>query len=156
MTVKPFRGRIMRMGYGQAARAYADIGRHASVEAASPHRLIQMLFDGALDRIASARGCMDRGDVAGKGHEIGRAVRIVEGLRMSLDRSRGDALTANLDELYDYIGRRLLQANLGNDDSLLSECTHLLRELKSAWDAIPAGYHHGRPVETAMPMVMGG
>lgn len=146
----------MRMGYGQGARAYADIGRHASVEVASPHRLIQMLFDGALDRIASARGCMARGDMGGKGYEIGRAIRIVEGLRMSLDRTRGDSLTANLDELYDYMGRRLLQANLGSDDTMLAECTHLLRELKSAWDAIPEGYHHGRPVESGMPMVMGG
>ncbi len=146
----------MRTGYGQGTRAYADIGRHASVEAASPHRLIQMLFDGALDRIASARGCIQRGDVAGKGREIGRGVRIVEGLRMSLDRTRSDALTANLDELYDYIGRRLLLANLGNDDGVLAECAHLLRELKSAWDAIPDGFHHGVPVETAMPMAMGG
>ncbi|MEL0027296.1 MAG: flagellar export chaperone FliS [Perlucidibaca sp.] len=144
------------MGYGQAARAYADIGRHASVEAASPHRLIQMLFDGALDRIASASGCIARHDVSGKGHEIGRAVRIVEGLRMSLDRTRDDALTANLDELYDYIGRRLLQANISGDDRILAECAHLLRELKTAWDAIPEGYHHGGPVESAMPMVMGG
>lgn len=146
----------MRMGYGQAARAYADIGRHASVEAASPHRLIQMLFDGALDRIASASGCMQRGDVAGKGREIGRAVRIVEGLRMSLDRTRDDALTANLDELYDYIGRRLLQANLGNDDTVLAECANLLRELKSAWDAIPEGFHQGAPEHAAMPLAVGG
>lgn len=148
----------MRMGMGQGARAYADIGRHASVEAASPHRLIQMLFDGALDRIASASGSLLRGDVAGKGRDIGRAVRIVEGLRMSLDRSRADALTANLDELYDYIGRRLLQANLGNDAALLGECAQLLRELKSAWDAIPEGFRHGVPVEEppAMSLAMGG
>jgi len=146
----------MRTGYGQGARAYTDIGRHASVEAASPHRLIQMLFDGALDRIASARGCMARGNVQGKGYEIGRAVRIVEGLRMSLDRRRGDGLTANLDELYDYVGRRLLQANLAGDDGILAECADLLREVKSAWDAIPEGYHHGVPVEPAMAMAMGG
>lgn len=145
----------MKTGYGPAARAYADIGRHASVEAASPHRLIQMLFDGALDRIASARGHMQRAEVSAKGHEIGRAIRIVEGLRMSLDRSVQHPLTANLDQLYDYICRRLLQANLDNDEAPLAESSGLLRELKSAWDAIPEASRHGMPATSPMAAAVG-
>ena len=142
------------------ARAYAEIGRHASVEAASPHRLIQMLFDGALDRIANAQGHISRGDIVGKGHDIGRAIGIVEGLRMSLDRSVNHPLTANLDQLYDYICRCLLRANLESNPVLLAESATLLRELKTAWDAIPEGYRHGVPVMTpqsppGMSAVMG-
>ena len=68
--------------------------------------------------------------------EVNSVVRIVEGLRMSLDRSRADALTANLDELYDYIGRRLLQANLSNDESALDECVSLMEPIREAWNAI--------------------
>lgn len=132
-------------------RAYADISRHANVEAASPHRLIQMLFDGALDRIANAQGHMSRGDIAAKGHDIGRAIGIVEGLRMSLDRTLKHPLTANLDQLYDYICRCLLRANLESNASLLVESASLLRELKLAWDAIPEGYRHGVPVMSSTP-----
>lgn len=133
------------------ARAYADIGRHANVEAASPHRLIQMLFDGALERIANAQGHISRGDIVRKGHDIGRAIAIVEGLRMSLDRSVDHPLTANLDQLYDYICRNLLRANLESNVELLAESAGLLRELKTAWDAIPEGYRHGVPVMQSKP-----
>lgn len=143
----------MKSANAFGARAYADIGRHASVEAASPHRLIQMLFDGALDRIANAQGHISRGDIAAKGHDIGRAIGIVEGLRMSLDRSFDHPLTANLDQLYDYICRCLLRANLESSPALLTESGNLLRELKTGWDAIPEGYRHGVPVvsPTAQP-----
>ena len=141
----------MKSANAFGARAYADIGRHASVEAASPHRLIQMLFDGALERIANAQGHISRGDIVRKGHDIGRAIAIVEGLRMSLDRSVDHPLTANLDQLYDYISRNLLRANLESNAALLAESASLLRELKTAWDAIPEGYRHGVPVMPSKP-----
>jgi len=147
----------MKPGYAHAARAYADMGRHASVEAASPHRLVQMLFEGALDRIAAARGALARRDIAIKCHEIGRAVRIVEGLRMSLDRRLDTPLTANLDELYDYLGRRLLLANLNNDDAILDECARLLREVKSGWDEIPMHLRNGVPApQDTLAVAVGG
>jgi len=138
----------MKSANAFGARAYADIGRHASIEAASPHRLIQMLFDGALDRIANAQGHISRGDISAKGYDIGRAIGIVEGLRMSLDRSVDHPLTVNLDQLYDYICRCLLRANLESSPVLLAESATLLRELKTAWDAIPESYRHGVPVMT--------
>lgn len=147
----------MKFGYAHAARAYADMGRHASVEAASPHRLVQMLFEGALDRMAAARGALARRDIATKCNEIGRAVRIVEGLRMSLDRRLDTPLTANLDELYDYIGRRLLLANLNNDDAILDECARLLREVKAGWDEIPMHLRDGVPAQSAdLAVAVGG
>jgi len=140
------RGNIMRSTNAFGAKAYADINRHATVEAASPHRLIQMLFDGALERIAKAQGHIERHDIAAKGYEIGRAIAIVEGLRMSLDRSMEHPLSHHLDQLYDYICRCLLRANLENNVACLTESAFLLREVKSAWDAIPEGYRHGVPV----------
>ncbi|MCH8506840.1 MAG: flagellar export chaperone FliS, partial [Ectothiorhodospiraceae bacterium] len=84
---------------------------------ADPHRLIQMLMEGFLTRVAQARGAMERGQTADKGVEIGKAISIVEGLRVSLDMERGGELSESLASLYEYMQRRLLEANLHNDIS---------------------------------------
>jgi flagellar protein FliS len=118
---------------------YAQVSAHAGVAAADPHKLIVMLMDGALERIAAARGCMERNDVGGKAQLINRAVQIVGELRGSLDMSKGGQMAANLDGLYDYMIRRLLQASLQNNVSLLEEVAKLLREIRSAWTQIPKG-----------------
>lgn len=123
------------------ARQYAvnsyKSGMVAGVEEASPHRLIQMLFEGGLQCMASAKGALLRNEVLEKGQEISRAIAIIGGLRESLNLDHGD-LAHNLDRLYEYMGRRLLEANLRNDAEILDEVTDLLRDIKSAWDAIGA------------------
>jgi flagellar protein FliS len=115
---------------------YQKNGVQGSIETATPHRLIQMLMEGALSKVASAKGFMERGDVAKKGEHISWAMSIIDGLRLSLDKSVGGELVQNLDDLYDYINRRLLQANLHNKPEYLDEITTLLTEIKSGWDAI--------------------
>lgn len=120
-----------------ALKAYKQVGVQNEVTLANPHRLVQMLLDGALDRIAIAKGYMARGDIAEKGSNISKAIAIVDGLRMSLDGESGGAIANNLDELYEYMGRRLLQANADDNPTLLDEVAALLGEIKSAWDAIP-------------------
>ncbi|OOZ42117.1 flagellar export chaperone FliS [Solemya pervernicosa gill symbiont] len=117
---------------------YTQYDVKAEVLEASPHRLVQMLIEGALDKVAVAKGHMERNDVAGKGQYISWAISIIEGLRASIDKEAGGEIANNLDDLYDYLGRRLLQANLDNDVSILDEASSLLREIKSAWDAIPS------------------
>ena len=119
-----------------AVQNYASVKVHSSVEAASPHRLIQMLFEGALERIAQAKGAMAQNQIARKGELIGKAVAIVGGLQGSLNDKEGGALAANLDGLYDYVIRRLSQANYENNAEYLDECGRLLGEIKTAWDAI--------------------
>lgn len=115
---------------------YGEVGAQTGVAYASPHRLIQMLLDGALDKIALARGYMLRGDIAQKGSHISWAISIVEGLRMSLDQQAGGEVAQNLGALYDYMERRLLEANLKNDPEVLNEVSGLLHQIKGAWDAI--------------------
>ncbi len=105
------------------------------VEEASPHRLIQLLFEGALQRIAVAKGLIQRREIEEKGNNISRAITIVGGLRASLDMSQGE-IAQNLDNLYEYIERRLLEANLKNDELILDEVSSLLRDIKVSWDAI--------------------
>lgn len=122
----------------QAAQRYSSVKVQSGIGDASPHRLIQMLFEGALERIAQAKGAMLQKQIARKGELIGKAVNIVGGLQGSLNDTDGGALAANLDDLYDYIIRRLTEANYTNDPLLLDECTSLLSEIKTAWDAIAA------------------
>lgn len=116
---------------------YRQVGHLAEAAVADPHRLIQMLFEGALERIAVARGAMDQGNVRVKGEKLGQAIAIIGGLRSSLDHGKGGPLADNLDALYDYMARRLLQGNMHNDPDALDEVIRLLREIKSGWDAIP-------------------
>lgn len=132
----------------QAIKQYGKVGAQTGIVNASPHRLIQMLLDGALSRIAQAKGHIERKEVKQKGEAIGMAVSIVGGLRDSLDKSQGD-IAQNLDALYEYMGNRLLQANVNSDVSMLEEVQGLLLEIKSAWDAIqeqPASAGNGQKV----------
>ncbi|HSC68986.1 MAG TPA: flagellar export chaperone FliS [Cellvibrio sp.] len=119
-----------------AVQSYSSVKVHSGVESASPHRLIQMLFEGALERIAQAKGAMAQKQIARKGELIGKATAIVGGLQGSLNDKEGGVLAANLDSLYDYIIRRLAQANYENNPDYLDECVSLLGEIKSAWDSI--------------------
>jgi len=120
----------------QAAQHYSSVKVQTNVTDASPHRLIQMLFEGALERIAQAKGAMQQHQIARKGELIGKAVAIVGGLQGSLNDKEGGELAANLDNLYDYVIRRLSQANYENNVEMLDECSRLLSDIKSAWDAI--------------------
>lgn len=123
-----------------AIQRYSSVKVHSGVEAASPHRLIQMLFEGALERIAQAKGAMQQNNIARKGELIIKAINIVGGLQGSLNDNQGGDLAKSLDSLYDYIIRRLTQANRENDIEMLNECAKLLGEIKVGWDAIGPGY----------------
>ena len=117
--------------------AYSSVSAHSGVAASDAHRLIVMLIDGALERIATARGCMQRGEVAEKARLLNRSVSIIGELRASLDMSAGGQIAANLAELYDYMCRRLLKANAENRIETLDEVSALLGEIRGAWLAIP-------------------
>lgn len=122
-----------------ALKEYEQVGARSQVEGAPPERLVQLMLEGALDRVSLARGDMENGQVAAKGERIGKAISLVEGLRASLDHERGGELAGNLDALYEYVSRRLLEANLRNDVTILDEVSRLLREIKQAWDRIVGG-----------------
>jgi len=123
------------MTYSTALAAYQTVETAAEIDSARPERLIQMLLDGALNRIYTAKGELQRGEIASKGSQIGKAISIVEGLRMSLNPEAGP-ISQNLEDLYEYIGRRLFEANLTNDPKILDETAALLHEIKSAWDVL--------------------
>ncbi|WP_367374716.1 flagellar export chaperone FliS [Pseudomonas lini] len=121
-----------------ALRQYQKIGAQAQTSEASPHRLVQMLMEGALDRIAQAKGAMERKDIANKGVLISKAIGIVGGLREGLDLEKQAESVSELDSLYAYMMKRLVEANLKTDPKILDEVADLLRTVKDGWDAIGA------------------
>lgn len=128
----------MSMANAQSAlKEYGKVSVQSGASYASPHRLILMLIDGALDKISSAKGFMQRNDVASKGNYISWAISIIEGLRASLDSDAGGEVAENLENLYEYMGRRLVKANLNNDEAMLDEVAELLNTIKNAWLEIP-------------------
>lgn len=119
------------------ANTYAKVELETSIDAASPHKLIAMLYDGTLAALSKATHQMKNGDVAGKGQSISQAITIISsGLRASLDKASGGEIAESLDALYEYMNNRLLMANLHNRVDYLSEVRSLLEELKGAWDQI--------------------
>lgn len=124
-------------------RQYADQYRRmavaTSVAEADPHRLIALLLAGACERIRLAEACLQNGDQARKGKAIGEACAIVGHLNGSLDHEAGGEIAGNLSSLYDYLMRRLTEANLNNDTGALQECLSLLVEIETAWNAIQPG-----------------
>ncbi|MCQ4276328.1 flagellar export chaperone FliS [Stutzerimonas degradans] len=119
-----------------AMRQYQQVGVKAQVTEADPHRLIQMLMQGGLDRISQARGAMEREAYPEKGVLIGKAINIIGGLRDVLDKEAGGELATNLERLYEYMTMRLFEASRHNDVSKLDEVAKLLSEIKSGWDGI--------------------
>jgi flagellar protein FliS len=121
----------------RGVNAYAKVGLETSIGSASPHKLIVMLYDGALVAVLSAQTHMKAGDIPAKGAAISKAIAIIDnGLRAALDREAGGEIAAGLDALYEYMSARLLQANLHNDPAMLAEVHKLLADLREAWNAI--------------------
>ena len=118
--------------------AYTQVNKYSGVTDASPHRLVQMLLEGALEKLAGVKVLLKHGDIAKKGETIGQIIAIIGGLRSSLNKEAGGEMAENLDRLYDYMERQLLQANLKDDVNILDEVSSLLKEIKTGWDAIPA------------------
>ena len=117
---------------------YRSVDAYGAASAGDRMQLIARLLQGALDRIATARGHMQRGEQALKGEALGRAVRMIDGLRSCLDHERGGEVAANLGALYEYMTRRLTEANLRNDQRILDEVADLLDEIRSGWEQMMA------------------
>jgi len=133
-----------------AATAYTKIGRDMGVETANPHKLVLMLYDGALLALGLAISHLDAGDKRAMSDEIVRATNIIsQGLRDSIDAKAGGDLAERLAALYDYMGVRLQFANIKADKKIIEEVSGLLRDLREAWEEIakdPAVVSDGRKV----------
>jgi flagellar protein FliS len=116
--------------------AYQTVSVHGGVADADPHRMVLMLLDAATERMATARGCIERGEIARKARLLHSCVTIIAELRGSLNMAEGGPLAQNLSDLYDYMIRRLLLANVNSDAKYITEVSGLLQEIRGAWVAI--------------------
>ena len=123
-------------GTKTAARVYQLMDTSGRVDAASPHRLIQIMMERVLAKISVAGKQIAEGLIEEKGNNISDAINIIDGLQASLNHKADKRMSENFDALYAYMMRRLLEANFQNDESILEEVAGLLGELKEAWDAI--------------------
>ncbi len=116
---------------------YQRVGVETGIEAANPHRLILMLFEGAMEALAKAKLHIRHHEIAKKGEMLSKAIMIIDhGLKASLDMHAGGELAQHLLALYDYMTNRLLIANLKNDMEIIDEVGRLLGELCGAWKTI--------------------
>jgi flagellar protein FliS len=136
----------MSVGSQQALKSYQTVGAHAQVAAADPYKLVQLLLANAMERLAAARGHVERGEVARKGEQLSKALAVLSALDGSLNMEQGGEIAENLRRLYEYMSLRLVRANLDNDAAGIDEVMALLRNIKDGWDAIA-----GTPRPTTAP-----
>ena len=137
------------MYQNKAVKQYQSINTQSAVMDANPHQLIAMLINGALSRLATARGSIARQDHAEKGVNIGKALDIINGLQSSLDMDAGGEISSNLYNLYDYMTRRLMEASLHSDVAIVDEVVMLLKEIKTGWDNVPVEFHNKTQASSA-------
>lgn len=116
---------------------YKDVSLSSDINSASPHRLIQMLYEGALSKLAEAKGAIERIEHEKRSQLISKAIAITLELSRSLDQEKGGELSDNLNDLYHYMRTQLMEANAENDVAKIDEVITMLVELKTAWDQIP-------------------
>lgn len=129
-------------------QAYKKVSIDSQLNSASPHKVIQMLLDGAIERLIQAKVAIENNDTALKGDRLCKGLDIILSLRGSLSIESGGEIAKNLDSLYEYMIRQISLANLENNSSLINECVHILGEIKSAWEQIPIEYHNITQTQT--------
>jgi flagellar protein FliS len=125
--------------------AYHDVYREGRILSADPLELVTMLYQGCSDAVREARRRLASGDIAGRSRAISDACDILTELLTSLDRERGGEIAVRLALLYDYMQRRLIEANCRQEDAPLAEVVGLLTTLGEAWDVVR---QQSRPAET--------
>jgi flagellar secretion chaperone FliS len=131
------------MNAQRGAAQYRAVRSHGLVAAASPARLVQIMFEQILENLATAQGCMTRirdnmplTDVMTKGKALGKAIRLIDQLNNTLDMERGQKIAENLRALYVYMLARLTMANVTNDAQITAEVASLILKVKTGWDQI--------------------
>jgi flagellar protein FliS len=129
---------VKNLASQSALRQYQNVNTVSALGHTDGHRLVQMLFEGSLDRIAAAKGHMQRGEMNEKRERIARVIDILCHLRATLDLDSGEEIARNLNDLYTFMETSLLKANAHNEPEQLDLVADLMREVKSGWDEIPS------------------
>jgi flagellar protein FliS len=131
-------------------QAYKKVSVDSQLTAASPHKVIQMLMAGAIERLVQGKAAMLQGNIAVKGERLGKALDIVVSLRGCLSMDDGGEIAQNLDQLYDFMIARIIHANKNNEPDPIDDVIEIIREIKSAWDQIPGEFHNMTAAEVGI------
>ncbi|MCG3721572.1 flagellar export chaperone FliS [Vibrio cincinnatiensis] len=131
-------------------QAYKKVSVDSQLTAASPHKIVQMLMAGAIERLIQGKAAMQQGNIPVKGERLGKALDIIISLRSSLSMKEGGEIAQNLDMLYEFMITQISTANHKNDPQPIDDVIDIIREIKSAWDQIPAEYHNLTASEIGM------
>lgn len=123
-------------------QAYKKVSVDSQLSAASPHKVIQMLMAGAIERLVQGKAAMAQGNISVKGERLGKALDIVISLRTCLSMDDGGDVAKNLDQLYEFMITQITLANVENKAQPIDDVIDILREIKSAWDQIPTEFHN--------------
>lgn len=142
------------MSYG--IKAYKSVGIKDDLAVADPHRVIQLLMQGALENMAKAKGAIERKDFASKGQTIGKAIAIISALRSSLDMSVAGDISGNLADLYEFMIDHLTLASRDQNISKVDDVIEIMLTIKSAWDQIPPeARQQAYEMKNSLPNVVG-
>ncbi|MBS97805.1 MAG: flagellar export chaperone FliS [Oceanospirillaceae bacterium] len=125
-----------------ALKQYKNVDLNVAVENATPHELVSMMFKGALEALAKAKGAIERNDIQLRTQQINKTTEIIVNLKGTLNFEQGGEIAENLDALYDYMIRTLMQANRENSGEKVAEVAELLSEIFQGWAGIPPEEHH--------------
>ena len=123
-------------------QAYKKVSVDSQLSAASPHKIVQMLMAGAIERLIQGKAAMEQGNIPIKGEKLGKALDIIISLRSCLSMDDGGDIAQNLDQLYEFMITQITEANHKNDPQPIDDVIDIVREIKSAWEQIPAEYHN--------------
>jgi len=123
-------------------QAYKKVSVDSQLTAASPHKIVQMLMAGAIERLIQGKAAMQAGNIPVKGERLGKALDIIISLRSCLSMYDGGDIAKNLDQLYEFMITQISAANHKNDPQPIDDVIDIIREIKSAWDQIPNEYHN--------------
>lgn len=123
------------MNHAHALKAYQSVSNEFEKLETDPYKIIAILMSNALLALDNAKTAMTAHHIEEKGRNISLAISLIDGLNASLDTRQGE-IAENLAKLYDYMMRRLVEANLHNQESILEEIRDLLFNIEESWDAI--------------------
>lgn len=116
--------------------AYRQTAVETRVHEADPHKLVELMLEGAIQRLRTAEACVASGDISRKAKAASEAGAIVDSLSGCLDFEQGGDIAQRLEALYDYASRKIATANMSNDAEGFGEVATLLSDVFSAWKQI--------------------
>lgn len=125
------------MAYGRYMKAYKKTDLEAEISVADPHRLTQMMFEGLIDRLAQAKGAIERKDFEAKAEKISKAVGIINGLQATIKKEHNPEIADRLYDLYEHMKYKLVDASTNLSIQAIDEVIALVQPIKEAWDNIP-------------------